>query len=384
MRYNWGMDYTEKLSRLRLIRSPNVGQITARLLLRRYGSAREALLHLPDLSARVGRKIRLFPKAEAEAELEKLAAFGGEMIIFGHADYPAALNRFDDAPFCFSIKGHKTLLSRPMMAIVGARNASINAHKLAERLARECGEAGYVIVSGLARGIDTAAHKGSLTTGTIAVIAGGIDVVYPSENQRLYEQITEIGMVLGEMPFGTQPSARLFPVRNRIIASLVRGCLVVEAAEKSGSLITANNAAERGAEVMALPGSPLDPRARGCNRLIQDGASLVQSADDILHLLDRLPDVEEAGSGDDKDSFGSGFGLRTAEPPSEKEVEMARQAIVENLAHDPIDVDELMRWCHLSADVMAAALLELELAGRILRHHGHRVSAQLDWDDQPD
>ena len=370
------MDYSEKLSRLRLIRTPNVGQITTRLLLRRYGSASEALLHLPELSARGGRKIRLAGKAEAEAELEKLTTFGGEMIIYGSADYPAALRRFDDAPFCFAIKGHKTLLNRPMMAIVGARNASLNAHKFAEKLARECGEAGYVIVSGLARGIDTAAHKGSLATGTIAVIAGGIDVVYPSENQALYEQIGEMGILLAEMPFGTQPSARLFPIRNRIIASLVKGCLVVEAAERSGSLITANDAAERGAEVMALPGSPIDPRTRGCNRLIQDGASLVQSADDILHLLNRLPDLKEISMG--REPFE--FSLHIAEPPSEKDVALARDKIVENLAHDPIDVDELMRWCHLSADVMAAALLELELAGRILRHHGHRVSARLDWD----
>ena len=224
----------------------------------------------------------------------------------------------------------------------------------------------------MARGVDGAAHEGSLKTGSIVVLANGIDIPYPRDNTDIYEKLQTDGLILSEMRIGTQPAARLFPSRNRIIASLSIGCLVIEAALKSGSLITAREAAERGADVMALPGSPLDPRAKGCNKLIQDGASLVQSPDDVKLLLERPTDVFSQTA-----TYRAEPALMTT-PTDLNEVALARDCIMKNLFHDPIDIDELGRWCHVSAIVMAAALLELELGGRIQRHLGNRVSRRVE------
>ncbi len=281
------MDREEQIACLRLIRTPNIGPMTFSLLLQRYGSAAEALRAVPDLARRGGRTLKPATRAIAEAELAANKSAGARLLFKGGHDYPARLGQFDDAPPVLSAKGAVHLLGRPGVAIVGARNASINAQRLAQSLAEDLGSEGYVVISGLARGIDAAAHNGALAGGTIAVIAGGIDVVYPSENTDLHESIAEAGLLLAEMPPGTQPTPRHFPIRNRIIGALALGTVVVEAAERSGSLITARETAERGGEVMAVPGSPLDPRSQGCNHLIREGATLIRDIADITECLSR-------------------------------------------------------------------------------------------------
>ena len=366
------MDFDEKINRLRLIRTPYIGPVTCRLLLQRYGTAAAALAAVPELSARGGRKLTPVSRAKAEAEFQAAEKDGAEILIFGSDEYPGQLARYDDAPIALFIKGQKTLLHKPMLAIVGARNASLNACRLTEHYAREIGAAGYVFISGMARGIDRAAHQGSLQTGTIAVLANGVDSPYPRDNEDIYTQITEMGLLVSEMPLGTIPAARLFPARNRIIASFCRACLVIEAALNSGSLITAREAADRQAEVMALPGSPLDPRAKGANALIQDGAHLIQSPQDVLDLLreDKITDYPLP-------PFTSEL-LTPDREINPMDIADARKLILENLSHDPIDIDELSRWCHVSAEVMIAALLELELSGQVQRHLNNRVSRRLE------
>ena len=365
----WSMDQKNLINKLRLIRTPNIGPITCQLPMRRYGSAAAALDAVPDLSARGGRQLKLATRQQIEQEIEQVDKLGAEFICYGDDDYPPSLLQFDDAPFVLTVKGHKSVLNTKGCALVGARNASINATRLAQSLATEIGEAGYTIISGLARGIDTAAHQGSLNTGTIAVLACGIDEIYPPENTELFSQIAEQGLLITETPFGTKPTPRLFPARNRIIASLSLGVCVIEAAFQSGSLITAREAAERGIEVMAIPGSPLDPRSQGTNRLIQDGAHLVQSAQDVLSILAQKPDIRQP----DLPEFGTGQ-LPEISDMTAEEWSKTRQILLENLAHDPISVDELCRWCHVSAIDGQAILLELELAGDVQRHAGNRVS----------
>ena len=265
----------EKLARLRLIRTPNIGPITFRQLLGRYGSAVEAINALPELAKKGGRKkpLTAYAKSKAQAEIKALDKIGGHLLVCGDQSYPAALSHIEDAPPILMALGDISLLNKKTFAIVGARNASLVGLKIAGNAAAKLGKAGYVIASGLARGIDGAVHSASITTGTIAVVAGGIDVVYPREHQTLYEQIVEYGLVISEMPLGTQPIARHFPPRNRIISGLSIGVLIVEATDRSGSLITARMANEQGREIFAVPGSPLDPRAKGPNSLIRDGAS---------------------------------------------------------------------------------------------------------------
>ena len=279
------IDGNERLARLRLARSESVGPITYRQLLAHCGSACAAIEALPALARRGGRRraIRLCPEAEAEAELAAFQERDGRILTRGEPGYPEALDATEDAPPVIGLLGDPALLERPAMAIVGARNASANGRRIAKQLAAELGSAGFVIVSGMARGIDAAAHEGALASGTIAVLAGGADVVYPRENQALYEKILSQGLLIGELPLGTTPQARHFPRRNRIISGLARGVLVVEAAPRSGSLITARLALDQGRELFAVPGSPLEPRARGCNALLRDGAAhLVESAEDVM------------------------------------------------------------------------------------------------------
>ncbi|HET8726215.1 MAG TPA: DNA-processing protein DprA, partial [Alphaproteobacteria bacterium] len=279
----------ERLDWLRLIRTENIGPVTFRQLLGRFGDAAAALDALPDLVRRGGRRnVRICPPAEAERELAALDRLGVRLIGFAEPDYPDWLGQIDDAPPLLTLRGRADLLAGRSIGIVGARNASINGRRFAERLARDLGAAGIIVTSGFAPGIDAATHEGALPTGTIAVLAGGIDVVYPSEHQALYDRIAEAGALVAECPLGTQPQARHFPRRNRIISGLSQGVLVVEAARRSGSLITARFAAEQGREVFAVPGFPLDPRAQGCNDLIRNGATLVQSADDVLEELSAL------------------------------------------------------------------------------------------------
>ncbi len=364
----------DRLDWLRLIRTENVGPVTFRHLVARFGTAGAALEALPELSRRGGRARPLKPasKAEAERELAALERLGTRLVAVGEADYPPALAPVDDAPPLLAVRGYAHLLQRPMVGMVGARNASINGRRLAQRLAGEVAAAGFLVVSGLARGIDSAAHEGALAGGTAAVMAGGIDVVYPPENTDLYARIIEAGVAVSETPPGTQPQARHFPRRNRLISGLALGVVVVEAAPRSGSLITARLAGEQGREVFAVPGSPLDPRAQGCNQLIRGGATLVQSADDILEGLRAMTTKPLA------DRQGTLFATLPAEPvsvPTPVDVpEEVRAAILEWLSPTPTPVDELLRECQFSAAVIWTVLLELELAGRVERQPGNRVS----------
>ncbi|MFM2130131.1 MAG: hypothetical protein RL477_1677, partial [Pseudomonadota bacterium] len=251
----------ERLDRLRLIRSEHVGPVTFRQLLARFGSAGAALEALPDLARRGGlrRIIKVCPRTAAEREIGELDRAGGRLIALGEADYPAPLAAVADAPAVLSVLGHPHLLARPTVAVVGARNASANGIRFAEKLARDLGRADFVVASGLARGLDAAAHRGALAGGTVAVMAGGVVVIYPRENERLYRDIAAQGALISEQPWGQQPTARHFPHRNRVVSGLALAVVVVEATLRSGSLITARLAGEQGREVLAVPGSPMDP-----------------------------------------------------------------------------------------------------------------------------
>ncbi|MDH3232966.1 MAG: DNA-processing protein DprA [Alphaproteobacteria bacterium] len=363
------LNRSEQADWLRLIRSENVGPITFFHLLQYYGSAGAALDALPALANRGGRrKIKICPTDVAERELARIEEIGATLIAHGEPAYPRALGAIEDAPPLIARLGDGKILERPVVAIVGARNASANGRRLASKLAGDLGKAGVTVVSGLARGIDTAAHTGALDSGTAAVVAGGIDVVYPKENQSLYEDIVARGVVLAESPPGIEPVARHFPRRNRLISGLSLGVVVVEAAPRSGSLITARMALEQGREVFAVPGSPLDPRARGTNNLIRQGATLTETAEDILQTISTQmtrPLAEPVGPTFDTLSDG---------PPSPDGLDAARKNIIELLSPTPAAVDELIRECQVSAALVAVVLLELELAGRIERHPGGRVS----------
>ena len=366
----------DRIAWLRLARSEGVGPATFRDLIERYGTAPASLEALPDLARRAGRDRppRILSRAKAEDELAALAKLGGGLIASCEPAYPEALAAIADAPPVLTWRGDPSLLGQPALAIVGARNASAGGCRLAETLARELGEAGLVVVSGLARGIDAAAHRGALATGTIAVFAGGLDVIYPAENEVLAAAIAERGLLLAELSPGTQPLARNFPRRNRIVSGLACGTLVVEAAIRSGSLTTARLAAEQGREVMAIPGSPLDPRCRGANRLIRDGAALVEEAADILEILGQLA-VSENRSPHPKPSLPEiSASLRIESQPIEKSTETTTSMILERLGPTPVPVDELIRQCSFSAPVVRTVLLELELAGRLERHPGDAVS----------
>ena len=360
----------ERLNWLRLIRSERVGPVTFRQLLARFGSATAALEALPDLARRGGgrRSIKLYPRAEAERELDALAAMGARTLALNEPDYPAALAALDDAPPLLGVLGQPHLLEKPCVAMVGARNASANGRRLARQIAAELGQAGWLVASGLARGIDAAAHEGALESGTLAVVAGGLDVIYPEENTALYGSIKAHGLIVSEMPPGTVPQARHFPRRNRLISGLSLGTVVVEAAPRSGSLITARLAGEQGREVMAVPGSPLDPRARGCNHLIREGATLVESAADILEALKALGGTRTV------ERKASEFQEDTPASLDETVVSSARREVHELLGPTPVAVDELLRQCQVSPALVHVVLLELELAGRLERYPGNRVA----------
>jgi DNA processing protein len=281
------LDGGQRRDWLRLISSENVGPITFRQLINRFGSASEALKALPDLAKRGGlqRPIRIYPEADAEHDIERVEALNARLVAYGEEEYPPLLREIDSAPPLLCLKGKTSLLALPAVAIVGARNASALGRKFARQLAAELAEAGYLIVSGLARGIDTASHEASLKSGTAAVLAGGIDIIYPPENEELHRSIGELGVLIAECMPGTVLKAEHFPRRNRLIAGICYGTLVVEAALRSGSLITARIASEQGREVFAVPGSPLDPRAGGTNKLLRDGATLITSAADVIETL---------------------------------------------------------------------------------------------------
>jgi DNA processing protein len=351
------------VDRLRLLRTPGIGPITYRQLIARFGTPGTALAAVPDLARRGGGRVpALTTVSDAERELARVEKLGGKWIALGQGMYPRLLAEIEDAPPLLIAKGDLKLLDRQAVSIVGARNASAAACRFARGLAHDLGEHDLVVVSGLARGIDSAAHDGALESGTIGVIAGGIDVFYPPENEDRQKALYERGLVLAEMPPGTEPRARHFPYRNRIIAGISSGTVVVEAAPRSGSLITARLAAEAGREVMAVPGSPLDPRAQGCNQLIRDGATLVQNAADVVEAIRPLENrvqstpahyeaAHEEMNGDD-----------------------ALAAIEGLLGPSPVPVDEIIRLSGASSGAVQMALLELDLAGRLDRHAGGKVS----------
>ncbi|MBI3710703.1 MAG: DNA-protecting protein DprA [Proteobacteria bacterium] len=363
----------ERRDRLRLIRSENVGPVAFYQLLRRFGSATDALAALPELSRRGGRSqpLKLCPNAEADAELATVERLGARLVAHGEAEYPPALAAIEDAPPLLTIRGHGQVLRQPMIAVVGARNASANGIRFARELAAGLGRAGLVVVSGLARGIDTAAHQGALASGTVAVMAGGVDVIYPPENERLYADILAQGAVISEMPVGLVPRAQNFPRRNRLISGAALGVIVVEAAIRSGSLITARFALEQGREVFAVPGSPLDPRARGSNDLIRQGATLTEGVEDVLKVLENHLQQPLEGPSGLRDEVPRSS---PASPPLA--IDSAREAVMEKLGPSPTPVDEIIRQCQLSPPVALTVLLELELAGRLTRHPGGLVSLQ--------
>jgi len=357
---------TEDLvDRLRLVRSPGIGPVTYRQLIARFGSPAAALEAVPDLAARGGGKApRLFSAGDAEREVARIEALGGRYLLLGQGLYPRALAELDDAPPVLTAKGDLRMLEKPLVAIVGARNASAAACRFARQLAYDLGQQGAVVVSGLARGIDSAAHDGSIETGTVGVIAGGLDVFYPPENEPRQTAIAERGLVIAEMPPGTEPRARHFPYRNRIIAGLSLGTVVVEAAPRSGSLITARLAAEAGREVMAVPGSPLDPRAQGCNQLIRDGATLIQNAADVLEAARPI-----------QPTLASPRSHYSASEPEWLDGDADALDVVEELlGPSPVPVDEIIRLSGVPSGAVQMALLELDLAGRLDRHAGGKVS----------
>jgi DNA processing protein len=357
----------ERCAWLRLARTENVGPVTFRNLIARFGSASAALEELPRLAGRGGGKKFVLPSEEdCSAELEALARLGGRLIAACEAEFPPGLKALEAPPPVLSLLGHPHLLQKEMIAIVGARNASALARKFADTLARELGFAGLVVVSGLARGIDAAAHEAALAVGTVGVVAGGVDIIYPPENEKLYAAIRNQGVVLSEMRLGESPQARHFPRRNRIISGLARGVVVVEAAEKSGSLITADYALEQGREIFAVPGSPLDPRARGANRLIKEGATLTESAEDILSVL--APTL--GGAFQEPDSLSP----TPLTDSLEAEADRIRARVEEALGPAPVEIDELIRQLGAPVAAVLTVILELELAGRCQRHPGNRVS----------
>jgi DNA processing protein len=358
----------QRLDWLRLIRSQNVGPRTFRMLLNHCGGAATALAALPDLARRGGGKgARVTSRAEAEREMAAAHKLGISFVAIGEPDYPRRLQMIEDAPPLLAVRGNAVVLAAPMLAIVGARNASAVGVKFAERLARELGEAGLVVVSGLARGIDAAAHRSSLATGTIAVLAGGHDRPYPQENVALLESMLAGGAAVSEMPLGWEPRGRDFPRRNRLISGLSLGVVIVEAAKRSGSLITARLALEQGREVFAVPGSPLDPRAEGTNGLIKQGATLVTDAADVVAVLRPIMDrpIELPAQ-----EPGPPPAAREAAEPAPDE----RSRIIALLGPSPVLLDDLVRLSHSSPAAVRTVLLELELAGRLERHGGGLVS----------
>lgn len=359
------MTHAERLARLRLIRTPHVGPVSWHQLMQRFGSGEAALAALPDLALRGGAgKARLAPAEIAERELERAAQLGARHVFSDEDDYSPLLREVEGAPPVVVVRGDTAMLRRPCVAIVGARNASAVACRFARQLAADLALRDITVVSGLARGVDTAAHIGALGGSTVGVIASGIDIAFPPENAALQEKIASDQLLVAEQPPGAEPLARHFPSRNRIIAGLAHGTVVIEAAPRSGSLITARRAGDYGREVMAVPGSPLDPRAQGCNLLIREGATLIQTVDDVLEAVGpidarmvREPPSRYAGASVPLDA-GDG----------------ERRALVDLLGPTPVAVDELVRQSGQEAATVQLILLELELAGRVERHAGAKIS----------
>jgi DNA processing protein len=360
---------SQKIAWLRLIRTDNVGPVTFRQLINRTGSAEAAIADLPRLSSRVGVGTKIPSVSQAEDEIAALEKLGGRLVVSGEIDYPPLLNYISGAPPLLSVIGGERLDLQRTVAIVGARNASAAGQRMTSILAADLGVRGYVVVSGLARGIDAAAHKASLSGGTVAVLAGGMDHIYPDENIPLARSIIENGgMLLSEMPMGWQPRAQDFPRRNRLVSGMSLGVVVVEAAKRSGSLITARLALEQDREVFAVPGSPLDPRAEGGNHLIQQGARLVTSADDIHEVLSAADPARTALLEPDWEPE-PGETLADVDPSNGD-----RSRLVDALSVTPISVDQLIATTGLSVPVVQTLLLELDLAGQLEWSSGQLVA----------
>lgn len=363
------LDDHERAAWWRLSRTDSIGPITFFKLIEQYGSAGKAIEMLPELSRRGGRKSTLsaFSKAASDDEIAAILKSGARLIAACEPDYPELLRCIDDAPPVIVVMGSPRLWSRSCIGMVGARNASLPGRKMAHILARDLGARDYTVVSGLARGIDTAAHEGSLATGTVAVVAGGLDIIYPPENEKLYHQIIEHGAIISEHPLGMEHKAPLFPRRNRIISGMSVGTCVVEATTHSGSLITAACAAEQGRDVFAVPGSPLDPRAGGPNHLIRDGAILVECAD---HITSHLA-MTKTRSGL-ADPGVSHYDPKMPEPDA-KMLENLRAALLEVLTYSPVTIDEVVRAVPFNVQMVQIALLELELGEVVERLPGNRI-----------
>ncbi len=358
------LDDAERVSWLQLSRTERIGPITFANLLRRYGTATKALAELPGLAkAGGGRSFKLYSRTAAEEEITRAENLGAAFVAAGEAGYPPYLRHIADAPPLLCIRGRREVAARDAVAIVGARNASANGMRFTRTLARQIAEAGFAIASGLARGIDTAAHEASVGTATIAVMAGGVDHIYPPENERLYGEIAAKGLVVSEMPPGYVPRAEHFPRRNRIISGIAKAVIVVEAAMRSGSLITARFAGEQGRDVFAVPGSPLDPRCEGTNRLIRDGAQIVTSIDDVLEALQATAPPQVSVLSDPSPPVAMD-GIGASE----------RHRVLTALSHTETPVDDIIRECGLAPEQVAAVLLELEIAGRVLRGRGGGVA----------
>jgi DNA processing protein len=360
----------ERLAWLCLIRTENVGPVTFFQLVQRFGSASAALAALPLLARKGGRQKPLIPclPLTAEQELTTALRLAQRAVCWVEPDYPALLRTLEDAPPVIYMQGRRDLIHPQAVAIVGSRNASLGGRNMALLLAGQLGQAGCVVVSGLARGIDTAAHEGALATGTIAVVAGGADYAYPPENARLHAMIAKQGLIVAEHPPGTVPQARHFPRRNRIISGMAEGVVVVEATKGSGSLITARLAAEQGREVFAVPGSPLDPRAAGGNGLLKEGACLIESAHDVLAVLRAHPPAAAL--------FERATPPLAGSPPSLDEADLVRwrRTVTDLLSPSPVSIDEIIRAASAPPAAVQTVLLELQLAGRLERHPGGRVS----------
>ncbi|MEO1242085.1 MAG: DNA-processing protein DprA [Pseudomonadota bacterium] len=366
------LNETERLDWLQLIRTPTIGPITFHRLLAKYGTAAEALKALPELARKAGRRaaLKAADRGDSERELIEADRQGARLIAFCEEDYPAPLTAVPDPPPVIFLRGHASLFEKPAVAVIGARNASGVGRKIARTLAADLGAADIVITSGLARGIDGAAHEAALKTGTIAVVAGGVDIIYPPEHDDLTMRIANEGAIISECAMGRKPTARDFPKRNRLISGLSRGVIVVEAAAKSGTLITARFALEQGREVFAVPGSPLDPRCQGANRLIRDGATLVEKAEDVLEVLA----AQRSGVAEDKRDLFDWADTDGDGEPDPATVASIRRQVREILGFTPLHRDEILRELDAPPGLVADALLELVLTGEVTEHEGGRFT----------
>ena len=362
---------SDAFDRLRLIRSRRVGPVTYHRLIEDHGSAAAALAALPDIARAAGVEgYAICPEGVVTAELVTARKAGARLLCHGEAAYPAELSELPDAPPILWVIGDAALLQRPLVAMVGARNASSLGMRMARRLAEGLGAAGFGVVSGMARGIDSVSHEAALASGTVAVLAGGVDVIYPAENAELYARLVEQGCVISEQPPGTDPQARHFPLRNRIVSGLAQAVVVVEAAARSGSLITARSALDQGRDVLAVPGHPFDARAAGCNMLIRDGARLVRCAQDVVETLRANPTVEEKAPPARRTVANPPLPGPVPERRPLQEMAAIHTLILDLLGPSPLAEDQLIRDLAMPSSELAPELLTLELEGRVVRQPG--------------